>query len=218
MPIKGELYCKTHGKKLSEKPGRVHYKKGCDVWYIDPVTGNPSHPYGSRAKAKETKASVGELGQSGADIAEHVKGLKEPSPEILFIYYPGGKVERFWDRFPDHQSIFTALVQGGFFKGTPAEFVEASARFMLAAAGYESVPCIIPSNMKAAYDETARLISEGALTIVWQDDKMRLEVNHKEEESHARDNVTQEGVEPGDNTHQPGKVSSGEEKESSQAK
>jgi len=220
MPIKSDLYCKTHEKKLSEKGGRLHYKKGCDVWYFDSKTGEPSHPYGKRAKeaAKPSTASTTttnkDLGKSGADIEEHVKGFKEPDPEILFIYYPGGKIQRLWDRFPDHQSIYTALVQGEFFKGTPAEFIEASARFMLAAAGYESVPCIIPANMKLAYEETARLISEGVLTVIHgENGKMTLEVNHETEGNHAGDNVTKVGVQPGGSEHQPEQVPSGQEEE-----
>ncbi len=219
MPIKTDLYCKTHGKKLSEKGGRLHYKKGCDVWYFDPDTKEPSHPYGERGK-REVKPSTTttnkNLGQSGADIEEHVKGFKEPD-ETLFVYYPGGKIQRLWDRFPDHQSIYTALVDGKFFAGTPAEFVEASARFMLAAAGYESVPCIIPANMKLAYEETARLISEGVLTVIHgENGKMTLEVNHETEGNHAGDNVTKVGVQPGGGEHQPEQVPSGEEEEPSQ--
>ncbi|GAI56539.1 unnamed protein product, partial [marine sediment metagenome] len=157
------------------------------------------------------------LDQSGAAIEEHYKGFKEPD-ETLFVYYPGGKIQRLWDRFPDHQSIYTALVQGKLFDGTPAEFVEASARFMLAAAGYEPVPCIIPANMKLAYDETARLISEGVLTVIHgENGKMTLEVNETEG-NHARDKVAEVGVQPGGSEHQPEQVSPGrEEEEPSQA-
>lgn len=216
MATKAELFCKTHNKKVSQKTAQRHHHNGCDVWYLDPATGELSRRYGS--KKEPPKASVSGIGVPGAEIAEHLRGLKEPAPEILFIYYTGGKVERFWDRFPDHQSIFTALVQGGFFTGTAAEFVEASARFMLAAAGYESAPCIIPANMKAAYDETARLIQEGALVVNWGDNgKMKLEIKETEGD-HAGHTITEEGVQPGNDTHQPRQVSPGEEKEPSQAK
>lgn len=196
MPVTSDLYCKTHGKKLSARAGRQHFQKGCAVWYIDSTSGQLTRPYGKKVKEEATPQTKG-LNQSGAGIEEHVTGFEEPAAEILFIYHRGGKAERFWDRFPDHQSIYTALVEGDFFKGTPAEFVEASARFMLAAAGYEPVPSIIPANMKLAYEETARLIKEGALAVVFGNDgKMSLEVNHKTEEKDARDNVAEVGVQP----------------------
>lgn len=222
MPVKGDLYCKTHDTRLKPTQAKQHHRNGCEVWYTDPQTGEPSHPYGKRAK-KEVKPSTTppptttkNLDQSGADIEEYVKGFKEPAPEILFIYYPGGKIERFWDRFPDHQSIYTALVDGKHFEGTPAEFVEASARFMLASAGYESVPCIIPANMKLAYEETARLIKEGVLTVIHgENGEMTLEVNHETEGNHDRDKVTAVGVQPGGGEHQPEQVSPGEEEEAS---
>lgn len=218
MPIKSDLYCKTHGKKLSEKAGRLHYKGGCDVWYIDSTSGKLTRPYGKK-KEEEGKPQAKGLGQDGAGIEEHVAGFEEPAAETLFIYHRGGKVERLWDRFPEHQSIYRALVEGNYFQGSPAEFIEASARFMLAAAGYEAVPCIIPTDMRPAYDETARLINEGLLTAVWEDGVMKLEINQKEEGSHDGDNPTQEGVRTGDNSDQLEQVppGGGKEKKPSQA-
>jgi hypothetical protein len=228
MPIKSKLHCKTHGVTLSEKSGRLHYKRGCDVWYVDAETGELTRPYGKKTQ-EGTKTPAEDLDQGGAGLEEHVKGFEEPTSEILFVYHKGGKVERLWDMFPEHQAIFRALVEGGYFKGTPAEFVDASARFMLAAAGYEAGPCIIPQDMKPAYEETARLIQEGELVVVWKEEivgedhhkvrKMTLEVAHKEDENHDGDNITQKGIRPGDNPDQLEQVSGrgGKEKEPSKA-
>jgi hypothetical protein len=217
MPIKSKLHCKTHGVTLSEKSGRLHYKGGCDVWYVDPDTGELTRPYGKKTQ-EPTKSPAEGLDQEGAGLEEHIKRFEEPSGEILFVYHKGGEVTRFWDMFPEHQSIYRALVIAKFFHGTPAEFVDASARFMLAAAGYEAIPCIIPVDMKPAYDETARLIKEGALVVVWKEGKMTLEVNHKEEESHAGDHTTEEGVQSGDNPDQLEQVPGGGGKEKEPSK
>lgn len=211
MPVKGDFYCKTHDKRLKQAQARQHHKAGCDVWYLK--DGELSHRYGEKAKSEilvKTEARK-HLNQSGADIEEHFEGFKEPNNETLFIYYKGGKIQKFWDRFGDHESIYRALIAGGHFNGSPAEFVDASARYMLAVAGYEPTPCIIPASMRQAYDETARLIREGMLKVYYDEDgKMTLEVNQEKtgKETNARYTFTRGGVSQGAHQHQPGGLSS----------
>jgi len=156
--------------------------------------------------AAATVRKVNLTNESGADIKDHAKRFTEPEDETLFIYYKGGEIQRFWDRFGDHESIYRALLASEKFNGSPAEFVDASARYMLAVAGYKSTPCIIPATMEQAYEETARLIRDGMLTVYYDEDrKMRLEINQekKEGEGNDRDTLTQGGVSAGGHQHQP---------------
>ncbi len=142
--------------------------------------------------------------ESGAAIKEHAKGFVEPENGTLFIYYKGGRIERFWDKFGDHESIYHAMVNDGQFEGSPAEFVAASARYMLAVAGYEPTPCIIPKTQRQSYNETARLIKEGVLKVYYdQDGEMRLELNKEKvkEALNVGDTLAESGVPAGGNQH-----------------
>lgn len=197
-----DYYCKTCGKKIRYRQCIEHHKLDHEVWHIDSETGEMDYRYPKTTKLPKLKLST----ESGGAIEEHAKAFVEPENETLFIYYKGGKVERFWDRFGDHESIFRALLAGGQFEGSPVEFVDASAHYMLAAAGYEPTPCIIPKTQRQAYEETARLIKEGVLKVYYdQDGRMRLKPNPEkiEEEANARDTLAQSGVSAGGDQHQP---------------
>lgn len=197
-----DYYCKTCGKKLRYRQCVEHHKLGHEVWHIKPGTEEHDHRYGEAPKALEEKITA----ESGKAINEHVKGFVEPDNEILFIYYKGGRIERFWDRFGDHRSIYRALVSGGHFAGTPAEFVDASARYMLAVAGYEPVPCIIPTSQRDVYEEAARLIREGLLRVCYDDDgRVKLETTRENgtEESDGGHTVTKVGISAGGDQDRP---------------
>lgn len=172
----------------------------------------------NKGKPKGKKSPIDVNGnESGAAIKEHAKGFVEPEDGTLFIYYKGGQIERFWDRFGDHESIYHAMVNDGQFEGNPAEFVAASARYMLAVAGYEPTPCIIPKTQRQSYDETARLIREGVLKVYYdQEGKMKLGLNEEKvkEVLNVGDTPAKSGVPAGGDQHQPEGLSAedGEEK------
>lgn len=203
MSIKlDNYYCKTCGKKLRYRQCVEHDKLGHEVWHIKPGTEEQDYRYAQAPKALEGKISA----ESGKDIDEYVKGFVEPDDEILFIYHKGGRIQKFWDRFGDHRSIYQALVSGEYFQGTPAEFVDASARYMLAVAGYEPVPSIIPRSERDVYEETARLIREGQLRVYYDEDgRVKLETTGENgtEESDGGHTVTKAGVSAGGDQDRP---------------
>jgi hypothetical protein len=129
---KDKYYCKDCQKQIGYTQCIEHHKKGHEVWHVNGETGEMDYRYGESGPKEEAKITA----ESGRDIREHTKGFVEPDDEILFIYYKGGRIQRFWDRFGEHYSIYRALTISGYWKGTPAEFVDASARYMLAVAGF----------------------------------------------------------------------------------
>lgn len=203
MPAKKDRYfCKSCQKAIGYTQCLQHHKLGHEVWHIKPGTEEQDYLYGEAPMPIQSKITA----ESGKAISEHVKGFVEPENEILFIYYKGGRVERFWDRFGDHHSIYRALVSSDYFEGSPAEFVDASARYMLAVAGYEPVPCIIPTSQREAYEETARLIREGLLRVSYDDDgRMKLETTGENgtEESDGGHTVAKVGVSAGGDQDRP---------------
>lgn len=198
MPVKGDFYCKSHEKRLKEKQAREHHKAGCEVWYMDPESGELTRRYGEKQGSKVVSPPPRRpiiSAEGDEHIKEHVKGYSKDGENYLFVLHPDGTVRDFRLEQPLLYPIFELMKRERSYKGDFPEFIADAVETLFANAGYELT--LAPKSHNMIYQEVLKLIEKGDLELVHEGDAVRLGVKdgYKDERAQGRDSSP--GEEPG---------------------
>ncbi len=110
-------------------------------------------------------------------IKEHYQGYSKDSESFLFVMHPDGKIRDFRLEQPLLYPIFQLMRDQRGYKGDFPQFMADAVETLFANAGYELA--LTPKMQGLVYQEVIRLLNEGKLELVTNEDEVTLEVNNR---------------------------------------
>lgn len=126
-------------------------------------------------------------------IKEHAKGYSKDGESILFVLYPNGTIRDLRFEQPLLYPIFQLMKKEREYKGDFPQFIADAVETLFANAGYELT--LAPKSQSMIYQEVMRLLDQGQLELVCQEDQVTLGVKdgYKDERAQGPDSSPGEG-------------------------
>lgn len=154
-----------------------------------------------KAQIQERKPSIGVNGDE--HIKEHYQGYSKDGESFLFVMHPDGRVRDLRLEYPLLYPIFQLMRDKQGYKGDFPQFVSDAVETLFANAGFELA--LVPKSQSIIYEQAIKLLNEGKLELVNQEDTVALEVKNGHQDESARGQALFKAE------HQPGGEAAGQE-------
>lgn len=154
----------------------------------------------AKAEVSEGKPAIGVTGDE--HIKEHYQGYSQDGESFLFVMHPDGRVRDLRLEHPLLYPIFQLMQKERGYKGDFPQFIADAVETLFANAGYELA--LVPKSQSYVYGEVTRLLNEGKLELITEEDKVTLEVRNgnKDGRAEGQDLLACEGSNGGKSTKQ----------------
>lgn len=151
------------------------------------------------------------MGAKGDEhIKEHYQGYSKDNESFLFVIHPDGRIRDLRLEHPLLYPIFQLMQKERGYGGDFPQFIADAVETLFANAGYELA--LVPKSQSYVYGEMMRLLKEGKLELVNEEDKVTLEVRNGNKDGRAagqdlpecEESIGSESTKQGDGEEEPG--------------
>lgn len=135
------------------------------------------------------------LGSKGDEhIKEHFHGYSKDDESFLFVMHPDGRVQDLRLEYPLLYPIFQMMQTKRGYGGDFPQFISDAVETLFANAGYELA--LVPKTQSMIYQQVVELLKEGKLELVYEGDKVSLEVTSGNKDGRGTSPNLPEGERP----------------------
>lgn len=144
----------------------------------------PRKDKGKKPSKAETSGKKPSIGVNGDEhIKEHYQGYSKDGESFLFVMHPDGRVRDLRLEHPLLYPIFQLMRDQRGYGGDFVQFIADAVETLFANAGYELA--LVPKSQSVIYQEVVKLLEQGKLELVTNEDTVTLEVKNGNKDGRA---------------------------------
>lgn len=150
------------------------------------IPKKPKKKKGKRDSTAEVLEKKPQIGTKGDEhIKQHYTGYSKDGESFLFVIHPDGGIRDLRLEYPLLYPIFELMQKERGYGGDFPQFMADAVETLFANAGYELA--LVPKTQGVIYQEVVRLLGEGKLELVTEENKLTLEVRNGDQAERARE-------------------------------